>query len=778
MKMDKREKQILQLQRKMELLIRNQESIRNDIRMLQVELNRLTGTSQEATSRHERISEKQPDQGSEKTAESTTVESGKEQIGALSRFPALAKINLEEFIGGNLINKIGIIILIAGVGIGVKFAIDHELISPLVRLIIGYLIGFALLFFSFRTRINYKNFSAVLASGSLATIYFITYAGCSYYSLIPLTIAYILMVAITIYAVYISLKYDREIIALIGLVGAYAIPFLLGRETENYRILFAYITIINAGILVVSVKKYWKWLLYGAFLVTWFLFLSWLKNIYVPESDFGISILFGFIFFAFYYVTILIPEFLRNGKISVENSILLITNSFIFYGVGYFSFSSFEPAEPFSGIFTLSNSILYFLTFGYLVRTSHPDKNLRMLLIGLSITFITIFFPVQFESNWITFFWFIEALALFYIGRISKTSIYEYSSYVIIVLGFYSLLNDFSTAYISYSIDDTQSRLSPFFNRYFMTSFIALIGIGLINFVHFSKRFGNSPLEDPTLKSMVDIGLAGILIFIGYYTFRNEIAVYWNQLYLDSEVPVPLQSESGGTYLLRDPNLRLFKIIWIHIYGLLFFACLTAANAFVVKFKYIVPPAIVLNSLVVLAFLLQGLLVLSDLRENYLNSPLSTEFNAGSWNIGIRYIALIAVFGLTLFNRWYAMKHLLNKTLFIIIDLFTYLVFLWVISSEWIHWKDVYGASESYKIGLSILWGIFSLLLVAIGIWKRKKYLRIGAISIFGITLLKLFFYDLIDLNTISKTIVFVSLGILLLIISFLYNKYRKVLFD
>jgi uncharacterized membrane protein len=77
-------------------------------------------------------------------------------------------------------------------------------------------------------------------------------------------------------------------------------------------------------------------------------------------------------------------------------------------------------------------------------------------------------------------------------------------------------------------------------------------------------------------------------------------------------------------------------------------------------------------------------------------------------------------------------------------------------------------------MNLSILWGAYSLFLVVIGIWKRKKHLRITGIILFGVTLIKLFFYDIADLDTISKTIVFVSLGVLLLVISFLYTKYTK----
>ncbi len=91
---------------------------------------------------------------------------------------------------------------------------------------------------------------------------------------------------------------------------------------------------------------------------------------------------------------------------------------------------------------------------------------------------------------------------------------------------------------------------------------------------------------------------------------------------------------------------------------------------------------------------------------------------------------------------------------------------------------DIFGFNDSHKLGLSILWGIYALFLIVLGIIKKKKHLRIGAITLFAGTLIKLFFYDIAELDTISKTIVFVSLGVLLLIISFLYNKYKDLIFE
>ena len=57
---------------------------------------------------------------------------------------------LEAFIGENLISKIGIIVLVLGVAIGVKYVIDHNLISPLVRISLGYSVGFVLLVLTHR----------------------------------------------------------------------------------------------------------------------------------------------------------------------------------------------------------------------------------------------------------------------------------------------------------------------------------------------------------------------------------------------------------------------------------------------------------------------------------------------------------------------------------------------------------------------------------------------------------------------------------------------------
>src|SRR5690606_33585531 len=163
--------------------------------------------------------------------------------------PPGGKSDIEKFIGENLINKIGIAITVIGVAIGAKYSIENDLISPLTRIILGYLAGLGLLGFGIKLKEKYESYSAVLVSGAMAILYFITFAAYSFYGLFPQGLAFGLMLLFTTFGVVAALNYDKQIIAHIGLVGAYAVPFLLSNDSGKATVLFGYMAIINIGIM-------------------------------------------------------------------------------------------------------------------------------------------------------------------------------------------------------------------------------------------------------------------------------------------------------------------------------------------------------------------------------------------------------------------------------------------------------------------------------------------------------------------------------------------------
>ena len=133
-------------------------------------------------------------------------------------------INWERFIGENLFSKIGIGIIIIGVFIGVKYSIEHNLISPAMRLVLGYLVGAGLFVAGAMLKKKYESFSAVLVSGAMTIFYFVTFIGYSVFEFFPQSLTFILMFLFTAFTVAASLNYNKVVIALIGLVGSYAVP--------------------------------------------------------------------------------------------------------------------------------------------------------------------------------------------------------------------------------------------------------------------------------------------------------------------------------------------------------------------------------------------------------------------------------------------------------------------------------------------------------------------------------------------------------------------------
>jgi len=82
------------------------------------------------------------------------------------------------------------------------------------------------------------------------------------------------------------------------------------------------------------------------------------------------------------------------------------------------------------------------------------------------------------------------------------------------------------------------------------------------------------------------------------------------------------------------------------------------------------------------------------------------------------------------------------------------------------------------SIALSIFWLAYGILLISIGIVGRYKLVRLGAMLLLSLAILKLFFYDLWSLGTLYRIISSICLGLALLGISFGYNKYRDKIKD
>ena len=92
----------------------------------------------------------------------------------------------ESFIGGKLLNRIGALALIIGLGFFLKYAFDNNWISETVRVLIGASVGFISLGLAYRThQKGFQIFSQGLIGAGISILYLSVYASFNFYALVP-----------------------------------------------------------------------------------------------------------------------------------------------------------------------------------------------------------------------------------------------------------------------------------------------------------------------------------------------------------------------------------------------------------------------------------------------------------------------------------------------------------------------------------------------------------------------------------------------------------------
>lgn len=78
------------------------------------------------------------------------------------------------------------------------------------------------------------------------------------------------------------------------------------------------------------------------------------------------------------------------------------------------------------------------------------------------------------------------------------------------------------------------------------------------------------------------------------------------------------------------------------------------------------------------------------------------------------------------------------------------------------------------QLSLSVVWAIYGGGMLTVGIARRSRLLRVMALLLLGLTIFKVFLFDLSSLEKLYRIISFIVLGAILLAVSFLYQRYRQ----
>jgi uncharacterized membrane protein len=659
--------------------------------------------------------------------------------------------DLEKFIGENLINKIGILILVLGISYFVKYSIDKGWINEPARVGIGILSGALVMAIAHRLRQQYAAFSSVFVAGAIAIFYFTIGIAFHSYHLFSQTVAFALMVVITAFSCLVSLSYNRKELAVLSLIGGFAVPFMVSTGQGNYVVLFTYITILDLGILAIAYHKDWRIVNILSYIFTVLLFGGWLyKDMNETQPHYLGALGFGFVFYLIFILTNIIHNLRTKSVFSTTDWAILTSNTFLFYGASMLILNQYHP--EFKGLFTTGLGALNLIYAWFLHKKFNWDKNTVYLFLGMTLTFVTLAIPIQFSGNYITLFWAAEAVLLMWLGQKSKVAGYRFGSVIVTVLMLASLVMDWQQNYMS-GLD-----FSILFNTICTTGIFSIVCLSAIYYLlkdekEDFKQFGIT-FSPEVYRTYIGIAAVLTTYIVGFlevnFQARNHI------------------SGAGSA----DSVVVLYHLLFS---ALVFFAL----------YKKKTVPSYILATLLGIANILLWTFWFSNYpfyenTDNLLRGGVShgLGFYLHYLSLGIVLYLGIGVYKIHKDNDIYEFFKS-DAALWLTSFLIVYLA-----SSELMLHGVVFSSDESaarnqiIKAGFPILWGILAFAFLIIGIKRENKTIRIIALALLGLTIAKLFLYDIKNASETGKIIAFILLGVLILIISFVYQKLKVLVLD
>lgn len=167
------------------------------------------------------------------------------------------------------LSRIGITLLLLGLGFLFKYSIDQEWITPMVRVAFGIALGSVLIGFGLRAHESRQMLSSFLLGGGVAAFYITGYAAFQRYQLVPQYLALAFMSGTSLLAFSMAIRQNMAELSLVALAGGLGTPFLLHTGSGNIPGLVLYTCIVLAGAMAIFYFRPWRSLLWSAWVGGW-----------------------------------------------------------------------------------------------------------------------------------------------------------------------------------------------------------------------------------------------------------------------------------------------------------------------------------------------------------------------------------------------------------------------------------------------------------------------------------------------------------------------------
>ena len=335
--------------------------------------------------------------------------------------------------GGNTVARLGILLLFLGLAFLLRYAAEHASLPIELRYAGVGVVSLILLAIGWRLRERRRTYGLMLQGGAVAVMYLTILAAMHLNPLIPLGLGFFLLVAIVLFSTILAVTQDALGLAVAGAAGGFAAPILTSAGGEHHVALFAYLALLNAGILAVAWFKAWRPLNLVGFAGTFILGFAWGLETYEPAM-FASTEPFLVLFFLMYVAIALLfaRRVLLDAPDEPESETRLdlvrwtarrsnYLDGLLLFGapiVGFGLQDALVRHIPLGDAFSaLALGLFYMALAALLLRqTGRRQLGLVEIYMALGAIFATLAIPLGLDARWTAAAWAVEGAGLYWIA--------------------------------------------------------------------------------------------------------------------------------------------------------------------------------------------------------------------------------------------------------------------------------------------------------------------------------------------------------------------------
>lgn len=324
------------------------------------------------------------------------------------------KAGRDWLFGGNLVARIGLIILFIGVAFLLRLAAAHVTVPIELRLAAVAVGAIALLLWGWKITPGRRGIGLPVQGAALAILMLVVFGAYKLWELLPTLPTFALLLALVAFTCVLAVLQNAVWLAVFGIIGGFAVPIALASGDGNHSVLFAYYALLNGGILAIALLRSWRMLNVLGFLFTFVIGTAWGVQRYVPEHYASAQ---GFlILFTLFYIAIAVFYAWRQAPRlrSYVDGTLVFGVPMVAMGLQFGLVRHIEYGMAFSA---LALALLY-AALGLLLWRVRRE-GLRLLVecfLALAVVFGTLAIPLAFDGRWTSAVWALEGAGLVWVG--------------------------------------------------------------------------------------------------------------------------------------------------------------------------------------------------------------------------------------------------------------------------------------------------------------------------------------------------------------------------